>query len=143
MRPRETRSRRFDFSNDGNQLAVGCNRAVGTRAADGWVQLFDVKNSKFIADVAQPTQVLEIRFNPDQKKKMLATVGIDRKVRIYNFANPSQNRTITTGSQDPTDIAWTVDGGTLGVSAVSGEIALFAFQKGGRRTASSPRTTSK
>ena len=119
----------LDFSNDGNQLAAGCNRAgvLYANAPNGWVQLFDVKTSRFIDDVAQPSPILEIRFNPDQKKKMLATTGYDHKIRLYNFSSSSQNRTITTGTQDPTDIAWTTDGSALGVSTLSGEIGLFSL----------------
>ena len=119
----------LDFSNDGNRLAVG--------GGDGYVQLIDVNTGKQTAKVeAHLSPVQEVRFNPNPKVNILATIGYDRSVRIYNLTTSSQNATVQLGGKDATDIRWSPDGRTLAVSCHSGEIVLVGLDGKVMRTLS-------
>ncbi|MBA4067468.1 MAG: hypothetical protein C0501_27920 [Isosphaera sp.] len=110
----------LDFSANGNQLAVGC--------LDGTVQLFDVNTSNPAGEVqAHLGGVREVRFNPNPKARILATIGSDRTVRIFDLANPGRNARVTNPEFGPTCLDWTSDGRTLGVGGTSGAVALFGL----------------
>jgi WD40 repeat protein len=120
----------LDFSADGNQLAVASNNTtLYKNTPNAWVQLLNAQTGQSAGEVSQLLPVLELRYNPNPKERILATIGYDRQIHIYHIGNASKNRTINTGtSSQPTDIAWTIDGGTLGVSMLSGEIVLYTLE---------------
>lgn len=104
------------FSNDGRWLAVGCD--------NGAIQVVDVNTGA--SEYRQPgtASVLEVKFNPNQKVKMLASLGADRYVQIWNFANASQHKDFPIRGVVPSTLAWSNDGRTLAIGTTTGDIML-------------------
>lgn len=110
----------LDFSNNGNMLAVGC--------ADGRVQLFDVATSRFLDQIqAHAAAVREVKFNPNPKNFVLATIGGDATVRIFDLKNKANNSTVGNPAFRPTCIDWSSDGKFLAVGGQAGAIAIFGL----------------
>ena len=113
-----------DFSANGNQIAVGC--------ADGSVQLFDVASgsSTGLVDRAHRGVIREVRYSPNPKAKVLATLGSDGAVRMWDLSNSARNYTLDVRDLGPQTISWTSTGQILAVGGKSGEIMLFSVDNG-------------
>ncbi len=115
----------LDFSADGNKLAAGC--------IDGVVQLFDVNTGRKTDDVsAHRAPIREVRFNP--RAKILATLGLDSTVKIWNLTNAARSVSLSITGLGPTTLAWSGDGRTLAVGGMNGEIMLFTVEGQHTRT---------
>ncbi len=120
------------FSNDGNWLGVGCD--------NGAIQMVNVTSG--IAYPAPPiskAQVLEVRYNPNPKAKLLATLGADKFVQIWNFAGNAQHKDLPVAGAVPATLAWSNEGTTLAIGCATGEISLNTHE--GRTIKTLPRLT--
>ncbi len=107
------------FSQDGKWLGVGCE--------NGAIQVIDVAAKRSYPAPAlsdTPAAVLEVKYNPNPKFKLLATLGADRYVQIWNFANVAQHKDFAIRGARPSTLAWSTDGRTLAVGTTTGEIML-------------------
>jgi WD40 repeat protein len=107
------------YSNDGKWLGVGCD--------NGAIQMVDV--ARGVAYPApgrglDPASIREVKFNPDQKLKLLATLDAGNIVNIWNFQNASQHKKFQVGGTTPTTLAWSRDGWTLAVGTNSGSVMV-------------------
>ena len=109
----------LDFSTDGNRIAAGC--------ADGTAQLFEVATGRPIGQVdAHAGAVREVRFNPGAKSNVLATLGAEGTVRVWDLGNPARNGGANVRDLKPTTIDWSGSGQLLAVGGQTGEVMLFA-----------------
>ena len=116
------------FSNDGRRLAVG--------GADGVLQLFDVASGRELGrttphlDSATRTvaPIREVRYNPNPKWKVLASLGADSTAKLWDFARGNDTLTLKIGGVVPTCLAWSNDGQTLALGTNVGEIMIVSIQ---------------
>ena len=122
----------LSFSTDGVWLGVGCE--------NGAIQLVNVTSGvSYPAPPISKALVREVKYNPNPKAKLLATLGADKFVQIWNFANVAQNKDIPVQGATPTALAWSNDGLTLAIGSTTGEIALNTFE--GKIIKTLPRIT--
>ena len=116
----------LSFSNDGNWLGVGCE--------NGAIQMVNVSTGvSYPAPPISNARVMEVKYNPNPKAKLLATLGADHFVQIWNFAATAQHKDFPIQKTTPSTLAWSNDGQTLAVGTTTGEIMLGSangqFQK--------------
>ncbi len=123
----------LDFSPDGNRIAVGC--------LDGTVQIFNAASGASVNDVPahRGLPVAEVRFSPTGDSKVVATLGRDGTVRIWDSSNPSRTNVLSVGTIGPNTIGWSSNGQTLAVGGRTGDILLFGLD--GRLIRSLPKQT--
>jgi WD40 repeat protein len=117
----------LDFSRTGNEIAVGSVVIIDDKLGPGIAQLFRVKDGTLLGmdERAHNGGFREIRYHPDPKKKVVATLGRDSTVKVWDFIDPKRNYTVRIGAQvKPTCLDWSSDGRTLAVGGGSGEILL-------------------
>ncbi|AWM40034.1 WD domain, G-beta repeat [Gemmata obscuriglobus] len=108
------------FSNDGNRLAVGGD--------DGVLQLMDVSSGRELGrTVPHRGGIVEVRYNPNPRVNVLASLGTDRTVKIWDFA---QNLTtlVSIGGVTPSCLAWSNDGQALALGTTTGQILIVSSQ---------------
>jgi WD40 repeat protein len=111
----------LEFSRNGNELIVGCR--------DGTALRYQVKGRPAVLLGKEPNVhrggFREIRYHPDPKRNVLATLGRDSTVRVWDLRNPKASYAVKIGGMGPNCLDWSGDGRTLAVGGTSGEIALF------------------
>ncbi|MDY3551257.1 caspase family protein [Gemmata sp. JC717] len=108
------------FSNDGARLAAG--------GEDGVLQLFDVGSGRELGrTVPHRGGIVEVRYNPNPRWNILASLGTDQSVKLWDFA---RNNTLLVGIGGvvPTCMAWSNDGQMLALGTKSGEILIASIQ---------------
>lgn len=123
------------FSNDGKWLGVGCE--------NGAISVVNVASGASANGPPISTApVLDVKYNPNPRLKLLATLGADQYVQIWNFAVPSvAYKDIPVRDAGPQSLAWSHDGRTLAIGTISGQIKLWTAE--GVEIATLPAVTHK
>jgi len=108
--------RSLDFSPDGKKIAVGC--------ANGVLQVYDFTSKTWVYERPAHTKpILGVRFHP--KRAILASVSMDREVKIWSLANKANFVTVNLDKEGSNAIDWTSDGELLGVGCTNGEVRMY------------------
>lgn len=108
------------FSNDGNRLAAGCE--------DGVVQMFDLSSGREVGQVVpHAAQPIEVRYNPNPKWNVLASLGADNTVKLWDLA---ARKSIAFGVRGvtPSCLAWSHDGRQLALGTLEGVVMIGTVQ---------------
>jgi predicted Zn finger-like uncharacterized protein len=109
------------FSNDGKWLAVGCEK--------GEMRLIEVATGKNLPGQVSKARVLEVKYNPNPKKRVLATLGADRFVQIWDFSGQGTPlRDLPVAGFPPYSLAWNQDGEILAMGTLRGQIKLWSAE---------------
>jgi WD40 repeat protein len=108
------------FSADGTRLVIGNE--------DGSLQVFNATSGAQVGAPFAPSDAaaLEIKFNPQPKWNVIATLAADRYVLLVNLSNPKQRVEFPVGKGVvPTSLAWSNDGQYLAIGSTGGSVGLF------------------
>ncbi len=97
-----------------------------------------------VADIATGTaitivpiskaEVLRVRYNP--KKKLLATLGKDRWVQIWDITGKAAYKDVPVSNVGPECISWSSDGTILAIGTLTGQIQFRGLRCAGNQDAS-------
>jgi WD40 repeat protein len=120
------------FSNDGKWLAAGCE--------GGSMYVINVASGTFEHARVSTAEAREVRYNPNPKVKLLATLGADQYVQLWNFATrpPGKKDIAVRGA---ISLGWSHDGRTLAIGLATGQIKLWTPE--GAEIAALPPVTYK
>lgn len=107
------------FSSEGNRLAAG--------SSTGTVQVFDVNTGAQVDRSDPPIElpVMEVRFNPTPKSRVLAVLYANATIRVVDLSNPSRSATLKASDIKPITLAWSNDAKFIAVGGHSGDIRIF------------------